>query len=107
MAVRKSSTLVLAEQIYSTSGVVSVGLRPCSRPVNIYLTVFQDSRRVDIFLSEIPIDYFAPMRSKSRRQRWSTSGQLRIQQWQTKKARVESRISHVVERRCFRVAQVD
>jgi hypothetical protein len=31
----------------------------CSRPVNVYLTVFQDSRRVDlwhIFLSEIPID---------------------------------------------------
>lgn len=33
MVVRKSSTLVLAGQIYSTSGVVSVGLRPYSRPV--------------------------------------------------------------------------
>lgn len=40
MAVRKSSTLVPVEQIYSMNGVVSVRLHSFPQLVNLYLTVF-------------------------------------------------------------------
>lgn len=40
MAVRRSSTLVPVEQIYSMNGVVSVRLDSFSQLVNLYLTVF-------------------------------------------------------------------
>jgi hypothetical protein len=63
MAVRRSSTLVPAEQICSMRGVVSVSLCPCPWLVNICLTVFQASRRVNvrhIFPYEILLDYLHP-----------------------------------------------
>ena len=61
------------------------------------MTVFQDSRRVDIFLSETPMDYRDGVRVDN----------YEYGSGKPKKARVESRVSHVVDGRCFRVAPVD
>lgn len=47
MAVQRSSTLVPVEQIYSMNGVGSVRLHSFPQLGNIYLTVFQGSRRVE------------------------------------------------------------
>jgi len=52
-AVRRSSTLVPVEQIYSMNGVVSVRLHSFPQLVNIYLTLFQGSKRVDPGISSI------------------------------------------------------
>lgn len=108
MAVRKSLTLVPAEQIYSMSGVVLVCLRLCPWFVDENLTdlsSFQGSRRVDPeHIHHLKYHHITlPIRSKSRQNKLGTK-QTPVG---NSKARVRSNISHVVECRYFFVAQVD
>jgi hypothetical protein len=108
MAVRKLSTLVPVEQICSMNGVVSVRLHSFPQHVNIFLTVFQGSRRVDLWhiRSSKTLYYFGHAeknRNKDGGYKWRTTETAAA----NNQSRYESCVSHVLECRCFRVVQVD